>query len=84
MAVIITKRLKTCHGINNEILIDVLIFINKNIVMFYISLCTLQSCKSAVQVWGIPSYPGGQQPEVEDEDKEAFKAYAEALFADVL
>ena len=44
----------------------------------------LQSEKSALQVWGIPSDERNQQAEVEDEDKEAFKAHAEALFADVL
>ena len=44
----------------------------------------LQSGKSALQVWGISSSQGNQDAEVDDEDKEAFKAHVEALFADVL
>ena len=44
----------------------------------------LQSGRSALQVWGIPSDQRDQDAVVEDEDKEAFKAHVEALFADVL
>ena len=45
----------------------------------------LQSWKSALQVWGILlNYWRDQDAEVEDDDKEVFKAHVEALFADVL
>ena len=43
-----------------------------------------QHDKSALQVWGIPSDQRDQDVEVEDEEKEAFRAHVEALFADVL
>ena len=41
-----------------------------------------QDGKSALQVWGIPSDQRDQDVEVEDEDKEAFQAHVEAVFAD--
>ena len=57
----------------------------------------MQKGKSALQVWGIQSSPAPfpgclfafayqqiQHTEVEDEDKEVFKAHVEALLADVL
>ena len=54
-------------------------------VYLFISLCIWQFGKSALQVWGISlNYWQDQHAEVEDEDKEAFKAHVEALLADVL
>ena len=86
MAVMAAELLKTCRQANHEILIDVLIFTNFAIYLYlFISLCMLQSGKSALQVWGISSnYWQDQDAEMEDEDKEAFKAHVEALFTDVL
>ena len=70
---------------NHVILIDLLKFLFINVVTYIINiLCMLQSGRSALQVWGIPSYQRDQDAVVEDEDKEAFKAHVEALFADVL
>ena len=80
MAVITTQRLEICREENHEIIIDVLILINF-VMYIFISLCILQSGKSALQIWGISLNiyyqdaewweDDDQDAEVEDDDQDA-------------